>query len=209
MDIFFVFRATKFYKFSCSLLHCSRISVNQSFYFYFTSLLPHSFAVYNFPLRFCVFSRQTDGMLLGLESVVHLVTAAPVDREWLLLKTSKFLYVSNLLILLWSFDDWNNVDLNLYAFYRVVFYFKSSKKSNNGTDVNAGQIPQLLYRVVTPENRTPNRQTEHSEPVYVLSREFSRAVSKVSCKTINIIACIYKVVNQNLTACINCLSYYT
>lgn len=28
----------------------------------------------------------------------------------------------------------------------VVFQFKSSKKSNNGTDVNAGQIPQLLYR---------------------------------------------------------------
>uniref|UniRef100_A0A3B4AQV9 PHR domain-containing protein n=1 Tax=Periophthalmus magnuspinnatus TaxID=409849 RepID=A0A3B4AQV9_9GOBI len=26
----------------------------------------------------------------------------------------------------------------------VVFQFKSSKKSNNGTDVNAGQIPQLL-----------------------------------------------------------------
>lgn len=31
---------------------------------------------------------------------------------------------------------------------RVVFQFKSSKKSNNGTDVNAGQIPQLLYRYV-------------------------------------------------------------
>ena len=29
---------------------------------------------------------------------------------------------------------------------RVMFKFKSSKKSNNGTDVNAGQIPQLLYR---------------------------------------------------------------
>ena len=25
------------------------------------------------------------------------------------------------------------------------------KKSNNGTDVNAGQIPQLLFRVVAPE----------------------------------------------------------
>ena len=35
----------------------------------------------------------------------------------------------------------------VYLFvYRVVFKFKSSKKSNNGTDVNAGQIPQLLYR---------------------------------------------------------------
>lgn len=33
--------------------------------------------------------------------------------------------------------------------YRVVFKFKSSKKSNNGTDVNAGQIPQILYRLVS------------------------------------------------------------
>lgn len=66
-----------------------------------------------------------------------------------------------------------------------MFYFKSSKKSNNGTDVNAGQIPQLLYRVVTPENQTPNRQTDHTEPVYILSREFSRAVSRVSYKQCN------------------------
>ncbi|XP_054276655.1 E3 ubiquitin-protein ligase MYCBP2-like [Macrosteles quadrilineatus] len=60
---------------------------------------------------------------------------------------------------------------------QVVFYFKSSKKSNNGTDVNAGQIPQLLYRVVTPENQTAARQTDCAEPVYILSKEFSRAVS--------------------------------
>lgn len=33
-------------------------------------------------------------------------------------------------------------------YFRVIFKFKSSKKSNNGTDVNAGQIPQLLYRFV-------------------------------------------------------------
>nr|CAD7200761.1 unnamed protein product [Timema douglasi] len=61
---------------------------------------------------------------------------------------------------------------------QVVFYFKSSKKSNNGTDVNAGQIPQILYRVVSPENQTPSRQCDQAEPVYILSRDFSRAVSK-------------------------------
>jgi len=32
---------------------------------------------------------------------------------------------------------------------QVIFYFKSSKKSNNGTDVNAGQIPQLLYKLTS------------------------------------------------------------
>lgn len=75
-----------------------------------------------------------------------------------------------------------NLYLTLYTCYRVVFYFKSSKKSNNGTDVNAGQIPQLLYRVVTPESQTPNRQTDHAEPVYILCRDFSRSVNRVSFK---------------------------
>ncbi|XP_035719406.1 E3 ubiquitin-protein ligase MYCBP2-like isoform X2 [Vespa mandarinia] len=61
---------------------------------------------------------------------------------------------------------------------QVRFYFKSSKRSNNGTDVNAGQIPQLLYRVVTPENQTSNRQRDQIGPVYILKREFSRTVTK-------------------------------
>lgn len=29
---------------------------------------------------------------------------------------------------------------------QIVFNFKSSKKANNGTDVNSGQIPAILYR---------------------------------------------------------------
>lgn len=61
---------------------------------------------------------------------------------------------------------------------QVLFYFKSSKKSNNGTDVNAGQIPQLLYRVITPENQTPSRPMDLVEPVYILSKDFSRTVTK-------------------------------
>ncbi|XP_044762914.1 E3 ubiquitin-protein ligase MYCBP2 [Coccinella septempunctata] len=61
---------------------------------------------------------------------------------------------------------------------QVLFYFKSSKKSNNGTDVNAGQIPQLLYKVITPESQAPPRQYETSEPVHILSKEFSRTVTK-------------------------------
>ncbi|KAL1517024.1 hypothetical protein ABEB36_000844 [Hypothenemus hampei] len=61
---------------------------------------------------------------------------------------------------------------------QVLFYFKSSKKSNNGTDVNAGQIPQLLYKIVTPENQSPPRQVEIIEPIHILSKEFSRTVTK-------------------------------
>lgn len=61
---------------------------------------------------------------------------------------------------------------------QVVFYFKSSKKSNNGTDVNAGQIPQLLYKIITPESQTPSRQMDITEPVHILTKDFSRTVTK-------------------------------
>ena len=30
-------------------------------------------------------------------------------------------------------------------------YFQVLQRSNNGTNVNAGQIPQLLFKVVAPE----------------------------------------------------------
>lgn len=29
---------------------------------------------------------------------------------------------------------------------QIIFNFKTSKKANNGTDVNSGQIPSILYR---------------------------------------------------------------
>lgn len=61
---------------------------------------------------------------------------------------------------------------------QVVFYFKSSKKSNNGTDVNAGQIPQILYRIITPETQSTTRPPETQEPIHILSKEFSRSVTK-------------------------------
>ena len=34
--------------------------------------------------------------------------------------------------------------------FRVKFTFRRSKRSNNGTDVSAGQIPELLYMIPTP-----------------------------------------------------------
>ncbi|XP_017786826.1 PREDICTED: E3 ubiquitin-protein ligase MYCBP2-like isoform X2 [Nicrophorus vespilloides] len=61
---------------------------------------------------------------------------------------------------------------------QVLFYFKSSKKSNNGTDVNAGQLPQLLYKVITPENQSPPRPLDLGEPIHILTKEFSRCVTK-------------------------------
>ncbi|XP_064481849.1 E3 ubiquitin-protein ligase MYCBP2-like [Ornithodoros turicata] len=60
---------------------------------------------------------------------------------------------------------------------QVVFYFRSSMKSNNGTDINAGQLPQLLYRVITPDIQSSSRPSEHSEPVLILSNRFSKTVT--------------------------------
>ncbi|XP_073711045.1 E3 ubiquitin-protein ligase MYCBP2 isoform X21 [Misgurnus anguillicaudatus] len=62
----------------------------------------------------------------------------------------------------------------------VVFQFKSSKKSNNGTDVNAGQIPQLLYRLPSNDGNASKGKQQTSEPVHILKRSFARTVS-VDC----------------------------
>jgi E3 ubiquitin-protein ligase MYCBP2 len=61
---------------------------------------------------------------------------------------------------------------------QVQFSFKSSKKSNNGTDVNAGQVPQLLYKIVTTESQSlQNRRSDPSEPICILTSKFSRTVT--------------------------------
>lgn len=62
----------------------------------------------------------------------------------------------------------------------VGFHFKTSKKSNNGTDVNAGQIPSLLYNVVSPDQAIPIRNAELDDPVIILSKNISRKVT-VQC----------------------------
>ncbi|XP_018577188.1 E3 ubiquitin-protein ligase MYCBP2-like, partial [Anoplophora glabripennis] len=67
---------------------------------------------------------------------------------------------------------------------QVIFYFKSSKKSNNGTDVNAGQIPQLLYKIISHENQTPQKPGDVTESTYILSKDFSRTVSKECFKSL-------------------------
>ncbi|KAL5012682.1 hypothetical protein ScPMuIL_011233 [Solemya velum] len=60
---------------------------------------------------------------------------------------------------------------------QVVFKFKSSKKSNNGTDVNAGQIPQILYRLPSRDNPRSVRKSEHMETAHILSPDFAGLVS--------------------------------
>lgn len=60
---------------------------------------------------------------------------------------------------------------------QVVFTFKSSKKANNGTDVNSGQIPAILYRLITQESKQPPAPVD-VDPVKRVTKEFANSVNK-------------------------------
>lgn len=60
---------------------------------------------------------------------------------------------------------------------QIVFNFKTSKKANNGTDVNSGQIPSILYRIITQETKQPPICSD-LDPVYKVSRLFANTVTK-------------------------------
>ncbi|XP_054731353.1 E3 ubiquitin-protein ligase highwire isoform X3 [Anastrepha obliqua] len=60
---------------------------------------------------------------------------------------------------------------------QVVFTFKSSKKANNGTDVNSGQIPSILYRLITQESKQPAAPVD-VDPVQKITKSFANTVSK-------------------------------
>lgn len=59
----------------------------------------------------------------------------------------------------------------------VGFHFKTSKKSNNGTDVNAGQIPCLLYNTLGSDLAAPARCADNGEAIVALTKNISRNVT--------------------------------
>lgn len=59
---------------------------------------------------------------------------------------------------------------------RVMFKIKFSKRSNNGTDVGSGQIPEILYRI-------PEVEKETGFQIQLLDKSFSTTVSAVSHKS--------------------------
>lgn len=60
---------------------------------------------------------------------------------------------------------------------QIVFNFRTSKKANNGTDINSGQIPSILYRVINQESKLPTVNFD-SDPVYKISQQFANSVTK-------------------------------
>ena len=70
--------------------------------------------------------------------------------------------------------------MSFFLVSRVVFHFKSSSLSNNGTNLSSGQIPQLLYKILTPEFYVvTNFESPPSVAVHILSKKFSHSVSEV------------------------------
>lgn len=60
---------------------------------------------------------------------------------------------------------------------QIVFNFRTSKKTNNGTDVNSGQIPSILYRVINQESKLPIVNFD-TDPVHKVSQHFANSVTK-------------------------------
>ena len=65
-----------------------------------------------------------------------------------------------------------------------MFKFKSSKRSNNGTDVGSGQIPEILYRI-------PELEKDEGVQIQLLGKDFSSSVSSVC-----IITCVHPINKQ-------------
>lgn len=60
---------------------------------------------------------------------------------------------------------------------QVVFTFKTSKKANNGTDINSGQIPAILYRLISQETQQPVAVVD-VDPVKKVTKVFASNVTK-------------------------------
>lgn len=78
-----------------------------------------------------------------------------------------------------SSDCGSNGQNIIVADDQVVFTFKSSKKSNNGTDINSGQIPSILYRVVAHDRKISDGLGKN-EIVCRISKNFINTISPES-----------------------------
>ncbi|CAG0913072.1 unnamed protein product [Notodromas monacha] len=54
----------------------------------------------------------------------------------------------------------------------TIFHFKHSYKSNNGTDVLGGQIPEIFYKTKGNESMDILKSADGSDPIYPISSQF-------------------------------------
>lgn len=95
-------------------------------------------------------SYEKDGDLLSETNEIP-YECAPRSKYNIMLPKS-ILLNANRWYLVWariggpSSDCGSTGQSNVTTDDQIVFSFKTSKKANNGTDVNSGQIPSILYR---------------------------------------------------------------
>lgn len=95
---------------------------------------------------------EIEGDLLTETDIVH-YECAPLQKFQILFDEPVLIQANRWYVITTSFNGPSS-DCGSYgsAFIstpeQVIFQFKSSKLSNNGTDVNCGQIPELLYKVL-------------------------------------------------------------
>ena len=80
--------------------------------------------------------------------------------------------------------------MRFYNIFSVKFTFRRSKRSNNGTDVSAGQIPELLYSIpsLAPLNEVEvTAKPKNISLVQTLSKHFCLSFKEVSCVLIKVL----------------------
>lgn len=147
---------------------------------------------------------EKEGDLLTETDIIH-YECLPKQKYQVFFDEPLFIQ-ANRWCLIWVSISGSNSDCGSYGQVfvctpdQVMFHFKSSKLSNNGTDVNSGQIPILFYKLIrsndlaTPRNGTFNLQQyikpldpysssiedERSSSTFVLSKDFMLKIN-ASC----------------------------
>ncbi|XP_060843295.1 E3 ubiquitin-protein ligase MYCBP2 isoform X2 [Rhopalosiphum padi] len=89
---------------------------------------------------------------------------------------------------------------------QITFTFKSSRRSNNGTDINAGQIPEILYKTVIPDSLSISTIHTSNSDIHILSDAFSHTVNKECFNAlITLLRWSWTTINKNISDM--CLPY--
>lgn len=124
---------------------------------------------------------EKDGVLLVETDEVPYECAARSKHNIFLPKTINL--TANRWYLIWariagpSSDCGSSGQTSITTEDQIVFNFRTSKKANNGTDVNSGQIPSILYRVINQESKLPIINSD-TDPVHKVSQHFANSVTK-------------------------------
>ncbi|XP_050683096.1 E3 ubiquitin-protein ligase MYCBP2 [Leptidea sinapis] len=130
--------------------------------------------------------QECEGELIAETGVIH-YECAPREKYPILFPTPIALAAQRWFVALVSIrgpsSDCGSSGRVSVTIEDITFNFKATKKSNNGTDVNAGQIPCLLYNVINPV-RIPKRRRYPGDDIIALSKSIYKHVTVSSLKSL-------------------------